>query len=69
MYVYNTPLRFGTPATFDAIILAAVTAVVIFESVAAIKRTINRKSTVRAAADAEAAEEFDADEYKKYFDK
>lgn len=69
MYVYNTPLRFGTPATFDAVILAAVTAVVIFESVSAIKRTMSRKANVRAATDAEAAEEFDADEYKKYFDK
>lgn len=68
MYVYNTPIRFGTPATFDAIILAAVTAVVIFESVSAIKRAMNNRARHKAGADAETAEEFDPDEYKKYFD-
>lgn len=69
MYVYKTPLRFGSPTTFNAIILAAVTAVVIFESVAAIKRTMNHRAGQKARADAELAEEFDPDEYKKYFDK
>ncbi len=68
MYVYGTPIKFGSAATFDAIILAAVTAVVIFESIAAIKRTMNKRARTRAAADAEIAEEFNPDEYKKYFD-
>ena len=54
---------------FDAVILAAVTAVVIFESVSAIKRTINHRNKTKAVADAEIADEFDPDEYKKYFDK
>ena len=67
MYVYNTPLTIGTPSTFDAIILAAVTAVVIFESVSAIKRTMNHRAKAKALI--ETAEEFDPDEYKKYFDK
>ena len=70
MYVYGTPLRFGAPATFDAVILAAVTAVVIFESVSAIKRTMNHRTKSRAAVDVELAEDnVDRDEYKKYFDK
>lgn len=70
MYVYGTPLRFGSPATFDAVILAAVTAIVIFESVSAIKRTMNHRAKTRAAVDAELAEDnVDPDEYKKYFDK
>ena len=68
MYVYGTPLRFGAPSTFDAIILAAVTAVVIFESVSAIKRTMNHRAKAKAQL-AETAEEFNPDEYKKYFDK
>ena len=70
MYVYGTPIRFGSAATFDAIILAAVTAVVIFESIAAIKRTMNRRAKLKSgrAESAETAEEFDPNEYKKYFD-
>lgn len=69
MYAYGSPIRFGSVATFDAIILAAVTAVVIFESIAAIKRTMNRRKRINSAAlNAETAEEFDPDEYKKYFD-
>ncbi len=68
LYVYGTSMRFGTPATFDAIILAAVTAVVLFESIAAIKRTMNNRAKLRAAENSELSEEFDAEEYKKYFD-
>lgn len=67
LYVYGTPMRFGTAATFDAVILAAVFSVVLFEAIAAIKRTMNARAR-SAAADSEVAEEFDADEYKKYFD-
>ncbi len=68
MRVYGTPMEFGTPATFDAVILAAVFSVVLFESIAAIKRTMNAKARNKAATQAEIAEEFDPDEYKKYFD-
>ena len=67
LYVYGTPMRFGTAATFDAVILAAVFSVVLFEAISAIKRTMNTRAR-NAAAEAETAEEFDADEYKKYFD-
>lgn len=67
MYVYGTGMCFGTAATFDAIILAAVIAVVLFESIAAIKRTINMRAGRHAIVNAENAEEFDPDEYKKYF--
>lgn len=63
-YAYGTPLSFGSAATFDAIILAAVFSVALFEAVAAVKRTMN----ARAKVNAELAEEFDPDEYKKYFD-
>ena len=69
MYVYGTPLRFGSPAAFDAVILAAVTAVVIFECVSAIKRTMNHRSKAKLQTDAETADDFDPEEYKKYFDK
>lgn len=63
-YAYGTPLSFGSAATFDAIILAAVFSVALFEAVTAVKRTMN----ARAKVNAELAEEFDPDEYKKYFD-
>lgn len=65
VFVYGAPMRFGSPAMFDAIILAAVFAVVLFEAIAAIKRTMNARARKLSA---EAAEEFDPDEYKKYFD-
>lgn len=68
MYAYGTPIHFGTPATFDAIILSSVFAVVLFEVIAAIKRTMNARARLNAAQNAETAEEFDAEEYKKYFD-
>ncbi|MCH5165475.1 MAG: hypothetical protein J1G01_03635 [Clostridiales bacterium] len=68
VYVYGTQMRFGSAATFDAVILSAVFAVVLFEAIAAIKRTMNNKARAKAALNAETAEEFDADEYKKYFD-
>ena len=68
MYVYKTPLQFGMPATFDAIILAAVTSIVLFEGIAAIKRFMNNKHRAKLKSTAETANEFDPDEYKKYFD-
>lgn len=68
MYVYDTPLRFGTPATFDAVILAAVLSVTLFEGIAAIKRAMNTRTKNRVELQSELAEEFDAEEYKKYFD-
>lgn len=68
LYVYGTEMRFGTAATFDAVILAAVFAVALYEAVAAIKRTVNARARARSGVPAEAAEEFDAEEYKKYFD-
>ncbi|MCX4314941.1 MAG: hypothetical protein OSJ83_13955, partial [Clostridia bacterium] len=43
LFVYDTPMRFGTAATFDAVILAAVFSVALFETVSAIKRTINAR--------------------------
>ncbi len=69
LYVYDTPMEFGTAATFDAVILAAVFSVVLFEAVSAIKRTVNARNRARAANElSEFAEDFDPDEYKKYFD-
>ncbi|MDE7464103.1 MAG: hypothetical protein K2M48_03645, partial [Clostridiales bacterium] len=64
MISYGTPIQLGSPAVFDVVVLAAVFAVVIFEIVAAVKRASNAKRSVAA----EAAEEFDPEEYKKYFD-
>lgn len=66
MYVQGTPIRFGTASTFDAIILAAIVSVVIFESVAAIKRTMRTRA--KQATALEVADEWGVDEYKKYFD-
>ncbi len=51
----------------DAVILAAVFSVVLYETVAAIKRTMNARAR-RSLAEAEASEEFDPNEYKRYFD-
>ncbi len=68
MYVYGTRMSFGTAATFDAVILASVFAVVLFETVSAIKRTMNARARAHAQNNAEISDEFDADEYKKYFD-
>ncbi|MBD5132166.1 MAG: hypothetical protein HDT28_06220 [Clostridiales bacterium] len=71
MYVYGTPMQFGTAATFDAVILAAVFSVVLSEAISAIKRAVNNKAHRKQAdmlLNTEAAEEFDKDEYKKYFD-
>lgn len=66
--VYGTALEFGSAAVFDAVILAAVTAVAIEEAVSAIKRMNSARAKANAAAMTEAAEEFDENEYKKYFD-
>ncbi len=64
LYAYGTPLRLGSAATFDAVIISAVTAVVIYEAVAAIrKRSMEKKRAL-----AETAQEFDPNEYKRYFD-
>ena len=68
LYVYGTPMRFGTAATFDAIILAAVFSVALFEAIAAIRRTMNAKKRAAALGNSETADEFNPDEYKKYFD-
>lgn len=69
MYVYDMPLRFGSAAAFDAVILSAVFSVVLFEAVSAIKRTVNIKQKRKAAARlSEQSDDFDPDEYKKYFD-
>lgn len=68
LYAHKTAMRFGTPATFDAIILAAVFSVALFEAIAAIKRTMNAKKRTAALQNAETADEFNSDEYKKYFD-
>lgn len=61
---YGADIVLGSPSVFDATVIAAVFAVVLCEVVAAVRKNVNGK---RAAA-AEAAEEFDPDEYKKYFD-
>lgn len=57
----------GTAATFDSVILAAVFAVILSEAISAIKRTMNTRAK-RNALLAETAEEFNPDEYKRYFD-
>ncbi len=64
MFAYGGAPRVGSAAAFDAIIIASVLAIVLFEAAAGIKRATNRRN--RALC--EAAEEFDPDEYKKYFD-
>ena len=64
VFAYGNALRLGAAAAFDAIIIASVLAVVLFEAMCAIKRAVN----TRNRALCEAAEEFDPDEYKKYFD-
>lgn len=68
MFVYGTPMQFGTAATFDAVILAAVFSIVLFEAVAAIKRISSAKARARIESKTETADEFDPNEYKKYFD-
>ncbi len=60
-------IALGSAAVFDAVILAAVFSVVLYETVAAIKRTMNARAR-RSLAEAEASEEFDPNEYKRYFD-
>ena len=67
MFVSETPIALGSAAVFDAVILAAVFSVVLYETVAAIKRTMNARAR-RSLAEAEASEEFDPNEYKRYFD-
>ncbi len=67
LFVSGTPMAVGSAAVFDAVILAAVFAVVLYEAVAAIKRTMNARAR-KSLAEAEAGEEFDPDEYKRYFD-
>ena len=70
VYAYGSTMQFGTAATFDAVILAAVFSVALNEAVSAIKRAMNNKSHNKTdmLLNTEAAEEFDKDEYKKYFD-
>lgn len=60
-------ITLGTAATFDTVILAAVFAVVLSEAISAIRRTMNTRNK-KIVLEAEAAEEFDPDEYKRYFD-
>lgn len=60
----GSQMRLGSAHVFDCVIIAAVLAVVISETVTAVKRHNNAKRKVIA----EVAEEFDPDEYKKYFD-
>ena len=67
LFVSETPITLGSAAVFDAVILAAVVSVVLYETVAAIKRTMNARAR-RSLAEAEASEEFDPNEYKRYFD-
>lgn len=61
---YGEPMHLGHYGVFDAVVLAAVFSIVLFEATDAVKRSINAKRSVAA----EVAEEFDPDEYKKYFD-
>ena len=69
VYVYSAPMQIGSAATFDAVILAAVFAVVLFEAIAAIRRTMSTRRHRRTAAMmSEQGEDFDSDEYKRYFD-
>ncbi|MCH5162837.1 MAG: hypothetical protein J1G38_05050 [Clostridiales bacterium] len=63
-FSYGSAMRLGSYGSFDAIVLGAVFSVILFEAVAAVKRRLNAKRSVMA----ETAEEFDPDEYKKYFD-
>ena len=64
-FLPSVEMRLGSAAMFDALIIAAVFSVAMFEAIAAIKRTMNAR---RTAVLAETAEEFDPDEYKRYFD-
>lgn len=60
----GTPVMLGSAALYDSVILASVLSVALYETVAAIKRTMNNRAKVMA----ETANEFDPDEYKRYFD-
>lgn len=61
---YGRTMQLGSAHVFDCVVIAAVLAIVISETVAAVKRFNNAKRKLVA----ETAEEFDPDEYKKYFD-
>ena len=65
VYVYKDAMRLGSVGAFDAVVLAAVVAVALYEAVAAIRRAALNKS--RRLKATEAAEEFDPEEYKRYF--
>lgn len=66
VYVSGSAMSFGSAASFDAAVLAGVFAIILYEAIAAIKRTMNARA--RRAVEAETAQEFDPDEYKRYFD-
>lgn len=68
MYTFGAPLAFGTPSAFDATVLASVFSVALFESISAIKKALNGKAKAKPLGSAEFAQEFDPEEYKKYFD-
>lgn len=64
-FAYGEIMRFGGSSAFNALVIAAVFSVVLYEIVYAVKHTAHLK---RRRAAAEVAEEFDPNEYKKYFD-
>lgn len=65
IYIYGLPMRLGSAAVFDALVIAAVFSVLLYEMIAGIKRAMRSRNK---AALCESAEEFDPDEYKRYFD-
>ncbi len=67
VFSYGSQPVLGSPTAYDACVFAAVTAVALYEVVAAIKRARLDRAR-RRKAQAEIAEEFDPDEYKRYFD-
>lgn len=65
VFAYGEPMSLGGGAAYDVLVISAVFAVVLYEIVYTVKHRVYVRKR-RAAA--EAAEELDPDEYKKYFD-
>ena len=63
-FAYGQAISFGGASAYNTLVIAAIFSVVLYEIVYTVKHTVYTKR--RAAT--EASEEFDPNEYKKYFD-
>lgn len=64
-FAYGHELSFGGSSAYNALVIAAIFSVVLYEIVYAVKHTVYRR---RRRAAAETSDELDPNEYKKYFD-